>query len=168
MFLLCPCLCPRLSLDLLPVSSSPSTPCPGLSLACGPQVGVFNHWAQGFNGAALTLTCFQHLLLPDPGPSGALDSQGNKSGAVDVCEAWCRAQEWGLNLGRPWSPPLRSWVVLLLCASLAPSGGHEMLCILPCLDKFLTFQPGSPAPVGDSLGVGTLEGVRLSHLCRTE
>lgn len=32
----------RLSLDLLPVLSTPSTPCPGLSpLACVSQVGVF-------------------------------------------------------------------------------------------------------------------------------
>lgn len=66
-----------------------------------------------------------------------------------MCEEWCRSQEWGLNLGRPWSPPLQSRVVLLLCASLALSGGHAVLCSLPYLDKFLTFQHGYPTPVGD-------------------
>lgn len=62
------------------------------------------------------------------------------------------------------SPTLWSCVELLLCASLAPSGGHAALCSLPCLDKFLTFQPGSPALIGDSLGVGTLEGEAGSPL----
>lgn len=93
-------------------------------LVCVLQVGVFNHWAQCLSGAALTLTFFPAPLLP-----GALDSQGNKSGAVDECEEWCRADEWGVDPGRPWPPSLLSY-----CCCVPP--WHPLVaiqCSAPCL-----------------------------------
>lgn len=92
-----------------PVQPLHSLPRPPLPPACVLQVGVFNHWAQCLCGAALILTFFPAPLLP-----GALDSQGNKSGAVDVCDEWCRA---GGMLGGRGGPHLFCPIVAAACLS---------------------------------------------------
>lgn len=52
----------RLSLDLLPVLSNPSTHCPGLfPWPVYRRWAFFNHWAESLSGGALTLTFLQHL-----------------------------------------------------------------------------------------------------------
>lgn len=72
-----------------------------------------------------------------------------------MCEEWCKAEEWGADPGKLWSPSLCCpGSVLLLPASLAPSGGHVMLCTLPCFHKFLT-----PALSSSLVGLVTVWGL---------
>lgn len=112
----------RLSPDPLPILSNPSQPPAQASpVACVLQVGVFKPLGP------MPQRPYPHPnLFPAPLLPGALDSQGNKSGAVDVREEWCRAQgEWDVDPGRPWSPSLLS-----CCCCCVPPWGP--LVAIPC------------------------------------
>jgi hypothetical protein len=81
----------KLSLDPLPVLSNPCPSPPtaqAFPLACVLQVGVFKPLGPMPQRRGPHPNLFPAPLLP-----GALDSQGNKSGAVDVCEECYRAGE---------------------------------------------------------------------------
>lgn len=123
----------------------PSPPAQASSLACGRQVGVFlTTGPQCLSGPALTLTCFRHLCDQILGLQVLWTLKAiNQELWMCVRSGVEPPGEWGLDPGRPRLPTLLSCVVLLLCASLAPSGGHAMRCTLPRFSKFLTHQLGS-------------------------
>lgn len=116
----------KLSPDPLPVLSNPFPPDPPLPRPSPWPVycrwAFLNHWAQCLSGMALTLTFLQHLCYQVLWTLKAINQE------LWMCVK-SGAEPGGIGCGSMISISSALLILLLLLsASMAPSGGHTVLC----------------------------------------